>query len=50
MRSFRKGSVETMPALSAGSIDTVASAIAVVEWAGVGVAVGITHTIGFVDI
>ncbi len=48
--SFPKGSVETVSALPTGSVDAVASAIAVVEPAGVGVAVGIAHTIGFVDI
>jgi hypothetical protein len=48
--SIRKGSVETMFALIAGSADAVACAIAVVKLAGVGVTVGIAHTIGFVNI
>ena len=39
-----------MSALIAGSVNAVACAIAVVELAGVSVAVGIAHTIGFVDI
>lgn len=50
MIPFRKGSVKTLSALPAGSIDAVASAIAVIEPTGVGVAVSIAHAIGFVDI